>query len=132
MTRGSWNRWCGCSSRPSPKSPRRNEMAGLLTTEEYKTIAKSLSLPTQPFIDGAFRPAKSGATFDTHNPATGEVLTRAAACDARDVDLAVDKARAAFDDGRWSRLHPRERKEALIRLVKAIKCSARELAVMES
>lgn len=107
-------------------------MAGLLTTEEYKAIAKSLSLPTQAFIDGAFRPAKSGATFDTHNPATGEVLAKVAACDAKDVDFAVGKARAAFDDGRWSRLHPRERKETLIRLVKLITRNARELAVMES
>ena len=71
-------------------------MAGLLTTEEYKAIATSLSLPTQSFIDGAFRPAQSGATFDTHNPATGKVLAKVAACDARDVDLAVSRARAAF------------------------------------
>ena len=75
-------------------------MAGLLTTAEYKAIAKSLSLPTQAFIDGAFRPAKSGKTFDTLNPATGTVLAKVAACGADDVDLAVVKARAAFDDGR--------------------------------
>ncbi|MDE2444645.1 MAG: aldehyde dehydrogenase [Alphaproteobacteria bacterium] len=107
-------------------------MTGLLTTEEYKAIANSLSLPTQAFIDGAFRSAKSGKTFDTHNPATGKVLAKIAACDASDVDFAVNKARAAFDDGRWSKLHPKERKEALIRLAKLIKRNARELAVMES
>ena len=90
-------------------------MTGLLTTEEYKSIAKSLSLPTQAFIDGAFRPAQSGKTFDTINPATGKVLAKVAACGAADVDLAVTKARAAFDDGRWSKLHPKERKESLIR-----------------
>jgi acyl-CoA reductase-like NAD-dependent aldehyde dehydrogenase len=38
----------------------------------------------------------------------------------------------AFDDGRWSRLHPKERKESLIRLVKLIRRNARELAVMEA
>jgi 4-(gamma-glutamylamino)butanal dehydrogenase len=107
-------------------------MTGLLTTEEYKAIAKGLSLPSQAFIDGAFRPAKSGKTFDTLNPATGRVLARVAACDASDVDFAVSKARQAFDDGRWSRLPPKERKEALIRLVKLIRRNARELAVMES
>ena len=107
-------------------------MTGLLTTEEYKAIAKGLSLPTQAFIDGAFRPAQSGRTFDTHNPATGKVLAKVAACDANDVDFAVTKARAAFDDGRWSKLHPRERKEALIRLARLIDRNARELAVMES
>ena len=104
----------------------------LLMTEEYKAIAKSLSLPTQAFIDGSFRPAISGKTFDTVNPATGEVIAKIAACGAEDVDLAVEKARDAFEDGRWSRLHPRERKEVLIRLAKLIKRNARELAVMES
>ena len=107
-------------------------MSDLLTTEEYKAIAAGLTFPTQAFIDGHFRPALSGKTFDTVNPATGQVLAKVAACDAADVDLAVAKARDAFEDGRWSRLHPRDRKEALIRLAKLIKRNARELAVMES
>jgi gamma-glutamyl-gamma-aminobutyraldehyde dehydrogenase len=105
-------------------------MSGLLTTEEYKAIAKGLALPSQAFIDGTFRPAKSGKTFDTISPATGKVIAKIAACGAEDVDFAVSKARATFEDGCWSRLHPKERKEALIRLVKLIKRSARELAVM--
>lgn len=107
-------------------------MTHLLTTEEYRAIAASLSLPTQAFIDGAFRPAKSGATFDTVNPATGAVLARIASCGAADVDFAVEKARDAFEDGRWSRLHPGERKAVLIRLARLIRRNARELAVMES
>jgi len=109
-----------------------NDMTDLLTTEEYKAIAAELSLPTQAFIDGSFRPAQSGKTFDSVNPATGDVLAKIAACDATDVDFAVEKARDAFEDGRWSRLHPSERKEALIKLAKLMKRNARELAVMES
>ena len=107
-------------------------MSNLLTTEEYKAIAAALSLPTQAFIDGGFRPAASGATFDSVNPATGDVLAKVAACSAKDVDFAVQKARDAFEDGRWSGLHPSERKAVLIRLAKLIKRNARELAVMES
>ncbi|NSY40810.1 aldehyde dehydrogenase [Leisingera sp. ANG59] len=107
-------------------------MSDLLTTEEYKAIAADLTLPTQVFVDGSFRPAASGATFDTINPATGDVLAKVAACGAEDVDFAVQKARDAFEDGRWSRLHPGERKEVLIRLAKLMKRNARELAVMES
>ncbi len=107
-------------------------MSDLLTTEEYKAIAVGLSFPTQAFIDGAFRPAQAGKTFDTINPATGAVLAQVAACDASDVDFAVEKARDAFEDGRWSRLYPRERKEVLIRLAKLLKRNARELAVLES
>lgn len=107
-------------------------MSALLTTEEYKAIAANLSLPTQAFIDGSFRPAASGKTFDTMNPATGGVIAAIAACGQEDVDFAVEKARDAFEDGRWSRLHPSERKATLITLAKLIKRNARELAVLES
>lgn len=107
-------------------------MTDLLTTEEYKAIAADLSLPDQAYIDGSYRPAISGKTFATINPATGEELAQVAACGADDVDFAVTKAREAFEDGRWSRLHPAERKQVLIRLAKLIKRNARELAVMES
>ncbi|MEW2915969.1 aldehyde dehydrogenase [Ruegeria sp. ANG10] len=104
----------------------------LLTQDEYQSIAAGLTLPTGAFIDGAFRPAISGNTFTTLNPATGETLTDIAACGAADVDFAVEKAREAFDDGRWSKMHPSERKDVLIRLCKLMTRNARELAVMES
>ncbi|RJE84986.1 aldehyde dehydrogenase [Paracoccus onubensis] len=107
-------------------------MSDILTKSEYQAIAKGLSLPVNSFVDGSFRPAKSGATFDTINPATGAVLAQIAACDTKDVDFAVEKARDAFEDGRWSRRHPSERKEVLIRLAKLIRRNIHELAVMES
>jgi gamma-glutamyl-gamma-aminobutyraldehyde dehydrogenase len=105
---------------------------GLLTTEEYKAIAAGLSLPANAFIDGAYRPAGSGKTFATVNPATGEKLADVAACGPEDVDFAVQKAREAFEDGRWSRIAPGERKDILIRFAKLLTRNARELAVMES
>ncbi|MEM6657860.1 MAG: aldehyde dehydrogenase [Pseudomonadota bacterium] len=104
----------------------------LLTQDEYKSIAAGLILPTGAFVDGAFRPATAGATFATVNPATGDTLADIAACDAADVDFAVEKAREAFDDGRWSKMHPSDRKDVLIRLCKLMTRNARELAVMES
>lgn len=104
----------------------------LLTQDEYKSIAAGLDLPTGAFIDGSFRPAISGKTFTSTNPATGATLAEIAACGAEDVDFAVEKAREAFDDGRWSKLHPSERKDILIRLCKLMTRNARELAVMES
>ena len=105
---------------------------GLLTKEEYRAIATNLDLPAAAFVDGSYRPAASGETFATVNPATGEPLAEIAACGAEDVDFAVSKAREAFEDGRWSRLHPSERKDVLIRFAKLLTRNARELAVMES
>ncbi|CAM5183325.1 Aldehyde dehydrogenase OS=Castellaniella defragrans (strain DSM / CCUG 39792 / 65Phen) OX=1437824 GN=BN940_07956 PE=3 SV=1 [Castellaniella denitrificans] len=107
-------------------------MSNFLTTAEYHQIAAGLRLPRHAFIDGVFRPALSGRTFTTTNPATGAALTDIAACNAEDVDLAVAAARAAFEDGRWSRIHPRERKETLLRLARLMEAHARELAVLES
>ena len=104
----------------------------LLTHQEYNVIAADLDFPSSAFIDGAYRPAISGKTFETRNPATGDKLADVSACDAQDVDFTVAKAREAFDDGRWSRLHPAERKDVLIRLCKLMTRNARELAVMES
>ncbi|MFT5226846.1 MAG: gamma-glutamyl-gamma-aminobutyraldehyde dehydrogenase [Polaribacter sp.] len=55
-----------------------------------------------------------------------------AACNQDDVDFTVQKAREAFDDGRWSKLHPAQRKQTLIQLAKLIKRNQHELAVIES
>ncbi len=107
-------------------------MSELLTHEEYLAIAAQLTPATNSFVDGGFRPAQSGNTFTSINPASGEVLAEIAACDASDVDFAVQKAREAFDDGRWSQLHPNSRKAILIKLAKLIQRNAHELAVLES
>ena len=107
-------------------------MSDLLTHEEYKAIEKSLDFPTNAFINGQFQSSKSGNTFETINPATGKVIANIAACNSEDVDHAVTKAREAFDQGHWSKLHPSERKEGLIKLSKLIKRNIHELAVMES
>jgi len=107
-------------------------MSELLTREEYAAIAAELNFPTDAFIDGAFRPAESGRTIETRNPATGELLGKLAACGAEDVDLAVRRAREAFDRGDWSRMHPGDRKRVMVRLCKLMQRNRRELAVLES
>ncbi len=107
-------------------------MTALLAKEEYRALASVLDLPGNAFIDGGYRVPIFGTTFETVNPATGEKLTDVAVCEAADVDFAVSGARESFEDGRWSKLAPGERKDVLIRLCKLITRNARELAVMES
>lgn len=43
----------------------------LLTKGDYRAISASQDLPGIAHIDGGFRPAISGAPFETVNPATG-------------------------------------------------------------
>ncbi|MBY6186745.1 aldehyde dehydrogenase [Marinobacter hydrocarbonoclasticus] len=94
--------------------------------------AQSLSLNTQAFIDGQFVDAASGDTFDTINPATGEVLARIASCDKTDADRAVESARAAFEDRRWAGQSPAQRKTVLLRFAELIAEHRDELALLES
>ena len=101
----------------------------LLTREEYAAIAADLIFPAAPFIDGKFRAGK-GRAFPTINPATGDTIATISAANAKDVDLAVKKAREAFDQGHWSKMHPADRKDILIRLCKLITRNRRELAVL--
>lgn len=107
-------------------------MRDLLTAAEYAAIAKSISFPNNAFINGAFKPAISGKTLSTVNPATGETLTEIAACSSEDVDYAVGKAKEAFEDGRWRLLPPGERKAVLLKFAKLLEDNRHELAVLES
>ena len=95
-------------------------------------VAARTRFRTQVFIDGAFRDAASGETFPTENPATGEVITEVAAGDAADIDAAVRAARRAFDDGRWSRMAPADRKKALLRFADLLEANTDELATLDS
>lgn len=52
------------------------------------------------FINGEWRNAVSGATFDKRNPYTEGVIVRAASAAREDVRLAIEAAAAAFDSWR--------------------------------
>ena len=106
-------------------------MTDLLTRAEYRAIADALDPPRSPFIDGKFQRG-NGPMMATTDPATLDEITQISTADASDVDLAVQKAREAFDQGRWSKLEPDARKDVLIRLCKLLTRNRRELAVMES
>ncbi len=107
-------------------------MSTLLTYDEYCTIARGITYPVNPFINGEYVPPLSGNSMETINPATGKFITRVAACGPEDVDLTVDIARETFDQGSWSRKHPAERKAIIIQLAKLIERDQNELAVLES
>lgn len=107
-------------------------MSDALTRSAIDQQLERLEYRNQAFINGRFVPARCGATFSTLNPATGQVLTDVAACDAEDIDAAVQAARAAFDAGVWSRLAPAERKAIMLEFAALIDANRLELAVLES
>ncbi|RAZ73012.1 aldehyde dehydrogenase [Mesorhizobium atlanticum] len=99
---------------------------------DYRTQAQSIRLPAHMIVNGEPVAAFSGKTYPTINPATGKVLAELPSGSEADVDRAVAAARHAFEDGRWSKLAPASRKQALLRLASVIEENALELALMES
>ena len=100
--------------------------------QDWKSRAAALTFRDRAFIDGRFTDAASGRTFDSVNPATGEVLAQVAEGDAVDIDRAVSAGRRAFEDGRWSRLAPGERKAVLLKLAELIRANLEEMALLDS
>jgi aldehyde dehydrogenase (NAD+) len=82
-------------------------------------------------IDGKWLEAASGKSFETFNPATGEVLATVAEGDAEDIDLAVAAARRAFE-GPWSKVKPFERQNLLLKLADLVDKHFEELADLDT
>jgi len=86
----------------------------------------------QLLIGGAFVDATSGRTFESRNPATGALLAHVAQGDARDIDLAVRSARAAFDEGPWTTMKPFDRQRILSRFADLVELHHGEIARLDT
>jgi acyl-CoA reductase-like NAD-dependent aldehyde dehydrogenase len=103
-----------------------------LTTQDWLQRAAQLQPRTEAFIDGRFVAAASGETFDDVAGRDGSVIARVAAGGSEDVDRAVNAARGAFDDRRWSDRSPADRKRILLRFAERIREQRDDLALLES
>ncbi|CAA0806440.1 Aldehyde dehydrogenase family 2 member C4, partial [Striga hermonthica] len=71
-------------------------------------------------------------TLETVDPRTEEVIARIAEGDKGDVDLAVNAAREAFDNGPWPRLPGRERRRLMLKFADLIDENVDELSGLEA
>lgn len=101
-------------------------------TEKLRARATALKFETRAFVGGQFKPAISGKTFATVNPATGRKLADVAETDVADVNEAVAIAQRTFASGVWSKAAPKERKKVLLRFADLVEKNALELALIES
>lgn len=81
------------------------------------------------FIDGKWDRGQ-GDTLDVLSPIDGQVLTSLTRGTPQDMTRAIANARAAFEDGRWSRMAPAGRKKILHRLADLIDREALALTVL--
>ncbi len=84
------------------------------------------------WISGEWQDSNGGGRMAVENPATGEKIAEVVDASRGDVDRAVLAARAAFYDGRWSKVTPGQRSLALWRLADLVEAHAEEFARVES
>ncbi len=70
----------------------------------------------QMLIDGNWVDASDGGTFESVNPANGEIWSRVPEATEADVDQAVEAAHRAFTTGPWAKMTPTERGKCLRKL----------------
>jgi acyl-CoA reductase-like NAD-dependent aldehyde dehydrogenase len=105
-----------------------------------RTLPDALSEPARSYASGPHRlligggrfDAEDGRTFETLDPATGQVIADVTHAGAADVDRAVRAAREAFEDGRWSGVAAAQRTRSMLAFADAIEEHADELAELES
>ncbi|MCL6691015.1 aldehyde dehydrogenase [Pseudomonas sp. R3.Fl] len=102
------------------------------TRADWEARASQLRIEGRAFIDGQYRDAADGATFDCISPVDGRLLAKVASCDAADAERAVQSARAAFEAGTWSQQAPAARKAVLVRFAELLEEHAEELALLET
>src|SRR6266550_1350913 len=104
----------------------------MAVAEDLEVASFLKGQPKKLFIGGRWVDAASGKTFETLDPATGEVLALVAEAGAEDVDRAVAAARKSFDRGTWRELPPAERAKVLWKVGDLLEERANEFAQLET
>ncbi|WP_016996804.1 NAD-dependent succinate-semialdehyde dehydrogenase [Kocuria atrinae] len=97
-------------------------------TNQEKISALLEATPKGLLINGEWRDASDGGTFDVENPATGEVLATLASATEEDSRAAMDAAANAQES--WARTSTRERSDILMRAYNLVKEHTDELATL--
>lgn len=84
------------------------------------------------WIDGKWEDTKGGRMMSIEDPATGKKIAEVVDASRGDVDRAVQAAKRAFYDGRWSKKAPGERSKIIWKLADLIEANAEALAKVES
>src|SRR4051812_22453881 len=100
--------------------------------EALSDAAREFAAGPHRLLIGGDRPeAAGGATFDTVDPSTGQVIAEVAEAGPDDIDRAVKAARAAFE-GKWAKLPAAGRTQLMLKLADLVEQRSQELAELES
>ena len=99
----------------------------ITSTRESELLA---TIPTGLLINGQWRDASDGGTFDVLDPATGQKLATLASATSADAMAALDAADAV--QASWARTPPRTRAEILRRAFEMVTARAEDFALLMS
>jgi acyl-CoA reductase-like NAD-dependent aldehyde dehydrogenase len=106
------------------------------TPNELREIIKSIilnSLPKTPYWDGKYQTHNSSRdVISIYDPFTLEKLCEIEEANSSDIECCVNSARKVFEEGTWSRIHPRQRSKVLHRLADLIEQKKEEIALLEA
>lgn len=84
------------------------------------------------WINGKWEDTQDGRMMAVEDPTTGKKIAEVAEAGRADVDRAVQAAKAAFYDGRWSKKTPGERSKLIWKLADVIEANSEAIAKLES
>lgn len=99
---------------------------------DWQQAAAQVRFETGLFIDGRYQAALAGGSFETVNPADGQVLAQMAQGDASDIDKAVANSLHAWRDKRWRGMAPTARMAVMLRWADLMEQHQHELALLET
>jgi betaine-aldehyde dehydrogenase len=106
--------------------------------KDFHIIAdQTVALPQTPyqarhFINGVALDSADGRKSDRISPSHGVVVSQAALGSEVEAGAAIKAARAAFDDGRWSRISAKARAAVLNKVADLIEANVEKLALIET
>lgn len=107
-------------------------MNTLQTIELSQIVSDFLKEEKKLFINGEFVPSSHNKTFQTLNPANNEVLAEVHEASDEDINVAVQAATEAFENGPWSTMTPLERGDLIYKLALLIEKNKQYIAEIDS
>lgn len=98
----------------------------------HPDVITFLQGPKQLFINGEWKNSVEGRTFETINPATEEILAEVYEAGPYDVDLAVEAAAEAFENGEWTKISSYERSKLMNKLADLMERDMEILAQLDT
>ncbi|WP_342387541.1 aldehyde dehydrogenase family protein [Salinicoccus bachuensis] len=88
--------------------------------------------PIGIYVNGEYKESIDGEMFDVINPATEEKFAKVYKAKADDIDMAVESARKAFDEGEWAEMEAHSRMKLIYKFASLLEENREELAQLEA